>query len=431
MLIMATEKVGIYRKYHGPVPRDSSGQPLPRNEWSRKRAFRWAVRWFGKNGNRYSKSFESRKEAERFAETKQAEVREGRSDPCPEISLKDFMREHADLMKGNLAASTLHLHTVTMELLAASVGKHRMLHTITTKDIERFRANRLKKGLSPSSANKEVRALSRVFNLAILRGYLRPGGNPCFGIPMLRVASKRPVYVSPQEFQEIYRRAPDSLWRALLVTIYATGIRYREAINLLWRDVDFEACQLHVTRRTAEGLVQAWTPKDHEMRSIPLPPQAISLLATWQSVAPEGCPYVFMEQGRWDYYRREALSHRWRAGQDLVNNVLRRFKTLCRHAGVGPYTLHDLRRSCITNWAKQLPIHVVQQLAGHSDIQTTKQFYLSVQSEDVAKAQKIQAALLARIPQADLTDPLLTHSASKRAFSGRKVWKGVSQDEAG
>ena len=102
------------------------------------------------------------------------------------------------------------------------------------------------------------------------------------------------------------------------------------------------------------------------------------------------------------------MDGKWRVGQDLVNNVLRRFKTLCRRAGVGPFTIHDLRRSCITNWAKQLPIHVVQQLAGHSDIQTTKQFYLSVQSEDIATAQAQQAALLPPIPRADLTDPKLT-----------------------
>ena len=181
-----------------------------------------------------------------------------------------------------------------------------------------------------------------------------------------------------------------------------------------------------MTRRTAEGLVQAWTPKDHEKRLIPLPHQATSLLATWQAVAAEGCPYVFMEQERWDYYRQMAMDGKWRAGQDLVNNLLRRFQTLCQRAGVGPYTLHDLRRSCITNWAKRLPIHVVQQLAGHSDIQTTERFYLSVQPTDVAEAQALQAELLECIPKADLTDPKLTHFDRKRAFPGQTAGKAVS-----
>ncbi len=420
---MATHKVGVYRKYHGPVPKDGSGRPLPKGEWPKKRAHRWSVRWFGVDGKRYSKSFDTRKEAERFAETKQNEVREGKPDPCPQITLKEFRREHKELMKGNLAYATLRLHLAVMKELAECFGWNRMLHTVATRDLEWFRAKRLRTGLSPSSANKELGTLRRVFNLAILRGYLPRGRNPCLGIPMLRVASKRPRYVSPEEFERVYAQAPDSRWRAFLVMLYVTGLRFQEAMNLLWRDVDFETGQVHITRRTGEGLIQAWTPKDHEMRSLPLPHQAVGLLATWQSIAPEGCPYVFVEAGRWNYYRQAVRDGQWRPGQDLVNNVLRRFKTICRRAGLDSCTLHDLRRSCITNWAKQLPIHVVQQLAGHSDIQTTRQFYLSVQSEDVAKAQAVQAALLPPIPTADLTDPELTHSGRKRVFPARKTWK--------
>jgi len=33
--------------------------------------------------------------------------------------------------------------------------------------------------------------------------------------------------------------------------------------------------------------------------------------------------------------------------------------------------VEDLRRSCITNWAKELPAHVAQRLAGHSSLETT------------------------------------------------------------
>jgi len=141
-------------------------------------------------------------------------------------------------------------------------------------------------------------------------------------------------------------------------------------------------------------------------RTIPLPPQAVDLLAAWQPVAPEGCPYVFMDAARWRIYRGQVDKKTWRQGQDLVNNQLRRFKTLCRRAGVGPYTLHDLRRSCITNWASQLPVHLVQELAGHSDIQTTKDYYLSVPPELAARARAVQAALLAPLAEGAGTDPL-------------------------
>ena len=128
-----------------------------------------------------------------------------------------------------------------------------------------------------------------------------------------------------------------------------------------------------------------------------------------------------MDDGRWQHYRESARAGGWRAGQDLMNNLLRRFKTICRRAGVGPYTIHDLRRSCITNWAKRgLPIHVVRQLAGHSDIKTTQKFCLSVGKDDVNKAQLIQKAVIGRLPAVDPTDQLLTNSARKRRFPGKQ-----------
>ncbi len=134
------------------------------------------------------------------------------------------------------------------------------------------------------------------------------------------------------------------------------------------------------------------------MRMIPLPAKTVNLLAAWQSMAPEGCPYVFMKEARWAYYHRQVERGRWRASQDLLNNLLKRFKRLCRRADTRPYTFHDLRRTCITNWAGQLPIHVVQQLAGHSDMRTTQLYYLSVQPQDLDKARAIQASLLGTVP---------------------------------
>jgi hypothetical protein len=59
---------------------------MPKSDWPKKRAFRWAVRWFGSDGKRFSKSFKTRKEAERFAEKIQFDVRGGKVDPPAKIT---------------------------------------------------------------------------------------------------------------------------------------------------------------------------------------------------------------------------------------------------------------------------------------------------------------------------------------------------------
>jgi len=127
---------------------------------------------------------------------------------------------------------------------------------------------------------------------------------------------------------------------------------------------------------------------------------------------------VFMEPARWRYYREEAEQGKWRSGRDLVNNLLRRFQTLCRKVEVEPYTLHDLRRSCITNWARSVPMHVVQQMAGHSEMRTTRRYYLLVEAEDLERAGQAQEALLDAVPAEHLAEPELKESARQRVFPG-------------
>jgi integrase len=106
-----------------------------------------------------------------------------------------------------------------------------------------------------------------------------------------------------------------------------------------------------------------------------------------------------------------------------VNNLLRKFKTMCQSAGIDNICIHDLRRLCITNWARQgVPIHVAQKLAGHSDIQTTQKYYLSVSEEDLHRAREVQQKLVAGLPVLRRTDQKLTKLGPKRNFLKRRVF---------
>jgi len=69
--------------------------------------------------------------------------------------------------------------------------------------------------------------------------------------------------------------------------------------------------------------------------------------------------------------------------------MTRDFQVIRRRSGIERCTIHDFRRSAITNWARKLPIHVVQQFAGHSNMATTRKYYLAVTREDMVSASKI------------------------------------------
>ncbi|MGD8454243.1 MAG: tyrosine-type recombinase/integrase [Phycisphaerae bacterium] len=75
------------------------------------------------------------------------------------------------------------------------------------------------------------------------------------------------------------------------------------------------------------------------------------------------------------------------AGQRMErNNVWRDFNAIRRKAGLPKCSMHDLRRSFCTNLSRAMPMHVVQELAGHSDIRTTRRFYVQVEPELMQRA---------------------------------------------
>ena len=412
---MATTKVGIYRKYHGPVPTDKAGRPLPKSDWPKKRAHSWVVRWFGADGKRYSKSFNTRKEAERFAEKKQGKVREGKADPPKHISLDDFAKEHARVMEGQVARATLVDQVRALKMFMGHVGKNALLRKVSPRHAESFVAARSAAGTKVATVNKDIRTLKRVFNLAIdPRGHLSPGHNPFAKIKQ-RKQSDRPIrYVAPQEFHLLLDAAPTAWWKALFGLLYSAGARMGEIVNLTWPDFDFEHARIRIVRKEASNHVVGWEPKDHEGRVLPIPDEVLQMLADLRNESADDCPYVFVPAWRWDYIQSARRAGQWDDKRSLLNNLNRRLATLRSRAGVAKFTYHDLRRSCITNWARHLPIHVVQMLAGHSDIKTTRQYYLSVQEDDLAKARRVQSEILRN----DLTDPKVTHSGRTGRLSG-------------
>jgi integrase len=77
-----------------------------------------------------------------------------------------------------------------------------------------------------------------------------------------------------------------------------------------------------------------------------------------------------------------------------VNNVWRDWNHLVKAAGIQEATVHDLRRSAITHWARVLPIHVTHELAGHTRIETTRKHYLCISQHDLNDARTAAASVV-------------------------------------
>lgn len=395
---MAHSKVTIARNWYGKVPFDKYGKPIPRNLWPKRRKYSWEVRWYGSEGKRYSKSFKSRKEADEYARIVQEKVDKGRADKPRKVMLQYFIKEHGNLMKGQLAHSSVIDQMRALRLFVKYIGDDVPLTKITAQDVESFVAYRFGQGLAVATVNKDIRTLRRIFNLAISpRGYLAEGTNPFEKIKQRKTPKKTVRYVSITEFNKVFNAAPNLWWKSFLILAYTSGGRKNELLNLTWADIDFEGNSVSFTPRKASEKLLAWVPKDHEARTIPVPERVIQFLADLQSQADHCSPYVFITGQRLKRILDRRSNNKWLTTSEMINNMLRKLKSHCKTAGVVPFSFHDLRRSCITNWAKHLPIHAVQELSGHSKIETTRRYYLSVEQSDIAMARTIQEQVLAKL----------------------------------
>jgi len=231
---MATEKVGVYRKYHGPIPTDKSGKPLPKSEWPRKRAFRWAVRWFGSEGKRYSKSFKTRKEAEKFAETKQLVIRDGRADPPEALELKEFGKMYVEL-RGDLKASSLDEHRRTLRYLQEYFGPERLIEHITPLDARKFiswfrKRETRGRALASGTVNKLIEC-RRIFREAVDCDLICR--NPFLGIREEKVGQADWHYVNPMEYSRLIQACSSLQWRGMITLAYCCGLRRGEMLNLV------------------------------------------------------------------------------------------------------------------------------------------------------------------------------------------------------
>jgi len=208
----------------------------------------------------------------------------------------------------------------------------------------------------------------------------------------------RPHYYSDQELEDIIlacdqvemgrRGYRTPLWWNVFITLlHDTAVRLSEAGHLIWREVNFEGGVIRIQPHERLQGVLPWKSKaSGSHRTIPMTPRLIGLLADLQARQPEGVPYVFLPKARYLELQRKGIA---KCGEILCG-IRKGFVKIRRRAGIDEGTIHDMRRTCITNWARhpEMKPKDVQLLAGHEDIQTTLDIYTMIEEGDVVEKAK-------------------------------------------
>lgn len=397
--------------------------------YCRAKRLPWVARWFGEydpakgQRRRYSKAFRLKRDAEAFQVSKQAELNSGgRRDAPVDMTVGAFCEKFVATCLRNHSHSDRVCYLNTINQLKAFLDSNRLLRLVDRQQAEEFISSRVR--LDTKRKEKELSGWTRAQHVKHCRAMWRRAckwglvaENVYDEVDAGHMATRPWHHITPGEFQLLLAVAPDARWRTVYWLLYGCGLRFGEAFNLTWADVDFENGRIHIRNRAATAELPPFVVKadgrgaSSKERSVPMPKPVVDALTGWQGQAPEGVPFVLLTRERF-----EAIQRNWKrcqAGQpregglkprpwqnrDMVNNMLRTIQQHARKAGISltaPLTVHTFRKSFGQNHADHgTPIHVLQHLMGHSSITTTREFYIRVADANEQAAVKLYERLLA------------------------------------
>jgi len=283
-------------------------------------------------------------------------------DPVDREALRRFL--DALWLEDGLSRNTLAAYRRDLALLARWLGgRGGTLAAAAEADLQAYVAAR-HPGSRPSSGNRRLTVFRRFY-----RWLLREGRRP--DDPTLRISAARQPPRFPGTLSlaqvEALLAAPDPATplglrdRAMIETLYATGLRVTELVGLPTLSVSL-----------VDGVVRVVGKGDKE-RLVPLGEEARAWIERW------------LREGRGELMRRrtsDALFVTARGGpmtRQMFWTLIRRH---ARAAGIAaPLSPHTLRHAFATHLLNHgADLRVVQLLLGHADIATT-QIYTHVARE--------------------------------------------------
>ena len=272
---------------------------------------------------------------------------------------EELITKYLDYLKyeKKLSNNTISSYKENLYVFLDSINKKELLK-IESSDIKKF----LEKENNKSSKTRAhyITVLNNFYTFLINENIINY--NPLENIKLPKIEKKLPDYLTIEEVDKLLdiplNTAYDYRNKAMLETLYATGIRISELINLKVSDIDFNECFIRIMG------------KGSKERIVPFNDICKEYLEKYINI-----------------YRLELLKHKdseYTFINNLSKNISRQgffkiLKEICIKQGikknVSPHLLrHSFATHLLNNGAD---LRIIQELLGHSDLATT-QIYTEV-----------------------------------------------------
>lgn len=357
----------------------------------------WVVDYKDQHGKRRLKTFQRKKDAEKWWSEANYEVAHGIHTPA---SASVTVSDAAGLWLEHGRAEGLERSTI--EQRERHVGLHitpfigsLKLSDLSAPRVYAFLDELRDNGRSLAMRRKVLTSLKSLVSHAQGRGLVAQNAARSVRLKgkareeghEMRAGVELPT---KSELRAMMDNAPPR-WRPFIVTAIFTGMRASELRGLRWEDVDLDAGVIHVRQR-ADQWGHMGPPKSKAgRRDIPLGPMVISTLKEWRLACPTGTLGLVFPNNRG---KVESLTN-------IAKRVFRPLQTdngITKETGAPKYGPHALRHAAASLFIEQgWQPKKVQTVLGHASIQMTFDLYgklFTDQEGDRQAMQKLEAALL-------------------------------------
>jgi len=225
------------------------------------------------------------------------------------------------------AATVTHCLKRVKELFAFD-----RLVDITTPRVAQYQKMRLSEGAERSTINREMAYLRRGFKLLVEAKEISEA--PV--IKLLEDENVREGFINKADFDNLVENL-DPQAQDIVIFLYNSGWRSKEAMTLEWRDVDVESKMIRLRRENS---------KNKRSRMLPVLGELWNVIERRVKERRLDCPYVFHRNGK------------------QIKSFRKAWESACVSSGLGSIEkkngfpkyvgllIHDMRRSAVRNFRK-------------------------------------------------------------------------------
>jgi integrase/recombinase XerC len=253
---------------------------------------------------------------------------------------------------------------------AAPTTLQDQLLSVQCEDVQRFLAFLREQAYSKSTTARKLATLRSFYKFCLKRSYV--SRNPLVTIRTPKQDKRLPKFLEEQDVRRLLEMPEVSTLlgardRAMLETMYSTGIRVSELVDLGIADVDFVGEALHIRG------------KGKKARIAPISPTALAWIRRYMDMR--------RSDARSANFDQEALFVNKHGQRLSTRSVRRKLDKYLAQAGLeASISPHTLRHSFATHMLNRgADLRSVQQLLGHQSLSTT-QIYTHVTTARMKEA---------------------------------------------